>query len=273
MRNYKICIIGGGKMGQAICRGIIEKKVYLPEEIIITTRTKADAEHLSKFQTAVSLENITAIQASQIIIICVLPQQFNNLMQEIKGSFTAKHTVISIVTGVSIADIRSFTGSSPSVVRVMPNTAINIGQSMTCLVDDQNNQPAAIQSALKIFNAVGKTLIIDESKMSAATALCACGIAFFMRAIRAASQGGIEIGFHAEESLFMAAQTALGAGALLSELGRHPEHEIDNVTSPQGCTIAGLNQMEHSGFSSALIRGITISAEKANNLYKTECKS
>jgi len=260
-------------MGQAICRGIINKQVYSPAEIVITTRTKAEAENLATLQTVVSLNNKEAIQSAEIVIVCVLPQQFNNLMQEIKNSFTADHTVISIVTGVTIADIRAFTGSCPSVVRVMPNTAINIGQSMSCIATDPDNNPSAVQNALNIFDAVGKTLIIEESKMSAATALCACGIAFFMRAIRAASQGGIEIGFHAEEALFMAAQTALGAGALLTELGRHPEHEIDNVTSPQGCTIAGLNQMEHSGFSSALIRGITVSAEKAANLYKNECKS
>lgn len=103
--------------------------------------------------------------------------------------------------------------------------------------------------------------------MIAATALGACGIAFFMRAIRAASQGGIEIGFRAADALAIAAQTALGAAALLQEMGHHPEYEIDKVTTPRGCTIAGLNQMEHEGFSSAMIRGITVSAAKAAQLY------
>jgi len=111
------------------------------------------------------------------------------------------------------------------------------------------------------------TLVIPESHMVPATALCACGIAFFLRAIRAASQGGIEIGFHAEDALLMAAQTARGAASLLREAGSHPESEVDRVTTPQGCTISGLNQMEHHGFSSALIRGIVTSAEKAAVLY------
>ncbi len=104
--------------------------------------------------------------------------------------------------------------------------------------------------------------------MTPATVLCACGIAFFLRAIRAASQGGIEIGFHAEDALAMAAQTARGAASLLLESGKHPESEIDRVTTPMGCTIAGLNQMEHEGFSSALIRGIITSANKAAKLGK-----
>ena len=106
--------------------------------------------------------------------------------------------------------------------------------------------------------------------MIPATALCACGIAFFLRAVRAGSQGGIEIGFHSEEALLMAAQTAKGAAALLLSGETHPESEVDKVTTPRGCTISGLNQMEHSGFSSALIRGIVTSADKAAKLYKSE---
>ena len=104
--------------------------------------------------------------------------------------------------------------------------------------------------------------------MIAATALGACGVAFFLRAIRAASQGGIEIGLHSHGSLAMAAQTAKGAASLLLAMGTHPEQEIDRVTTPKGCTIAGLNQMEHAGFSSAMIRGITVSADKASRLYR-----
>lgn len=103
--------------------------------------------------------------------------------------------------------------------------------------------------------------------MIPATALCACGVAFFLRSIRAASQGGIEIGFHPEEALLLAAHTAKGAAALLVEEDRHPESEIDRVTTPRGCTIAGLNEMEHQGFSSALIKGILTSAHKAAGLY------
>ena len=104
--------------------------------------------------------------------------------------------------------------------------------------------------------------------MSAATALCACGIAFFLRSIRAAAQGGVEIGFHARDAITIAAQTALGAAQLLLQNGSHPEEEIDKVTSPKGCTIAGLNEMEHQGLSSAMIKGIKLSANIAKELYK-----
>ena len=149
----------------------------------------------------------------------------------------------------------------------MPNTAMAVRESMTCLASNNASQEA-MKTAQQIFDAVGTTLIIEEEMMSAATALAACGIAFFLRAIRAASQGGIEIGFHAKEALAMAAQTAKGAATLLLTNQNHPEQEIDRVTTPMGCTIAGLNRMEHEGFSSAMIKGITVSANKAAGLYK-----
>jgi len=129
---------------------------------------------------------------------------------------------------------------------------------------------SALSIAKEIFSEVGKAVIIDEEQMGAATALGACGIAFFLRAIRAASQGGIEIGFHADKALEIATQTAMGAAALLAESGNHPEQEIDKVTTPLGCTIAGLNRMEHDGFSSAMIKGITTSANKSCGLIDIE---
>jgi pyrroline-5-carboxylate reductase len=148
----------------------------------------------------------------------------------------------------------------------MPNTAVVIGESMTCLAAEEDGS-AALTEAQKLFDLVGRTLVIPEELIVPATALCACGIAFFLRCVRAAAQGGIEIGFHPEEAALLAAQTAKGAAALGLREGSHPESEIDRVTTPRGCTIAGLNEMEHQGLSSALIKGIVVSARAAAGLY------
>ena len=148
----------------------------------------------------------------------------------------------------------------------MPNTAISIGQSMTCIAADDHDADK-INLVEELFETVGSVVVLAEELMTSATALCACGIAFFLRAIRAASQGGVEIGFHAEDALRMAVQTAKGAADLLLQTDNHTETEIDKVTSPKGCTIAGLNEMEHNGFSSAFIKGIKLSAIKAGGLY------
>ena len=176
---------------------------------------------------------------------------------------------ISVVSGVSIRQLGEMIGKKIPTARVMPNTAVSIGESMTCL-SAADGSDGALTQAKELFNLVGETLVIPEELMIPATALCACGVAFFLRSVRAASQGGIEIGFHPEEALLLAAQTAKGAAGLLLNENQHPESQIDRVTTPRGCTIAGLNEMEHQGFSSAMIKAILISTEKARGLYQTE---
>jgi len=202
-----------------------------------------------------------------VIVIAVEPQQIDGVLAEIAPELMpGNHVVVSVVTGASIDQISQQIGEGVAVVRAMPNTAIAVRESMTCIASN-GVDGSALEVAKSIFDIVGKTLVIDEEEMIAATALGACGIAFFLRAIRAASQGGIEIGFHSRDALAIAAQTAKGAATLLLTTENHPEYEIDRVTTPRGCTIAGLNQMEHEGFSSAMIRGITVSADKASKLY------
>jgi pyrroline-5-carboxylate reductase len=207
---------------------------------------------------------------AEVIILAVQPLQLNGLLEEIKPELKAgKHLIISVVSGASIKAIRQQIGENVSIVRAMPNTAIAIRESMTCLAGTEPSN-RDLDLAKKIFDTLGQTIVIEEELMIPATALGACGVAFFMRAIRAASQGGIEIGFHSEDALMIAAQTAKGAASLLLSKNNHPEREVDKVTTPRGCTIVGLNQMEHNGFSSAMIRGIVTSAEKASVLYKQE---
>lgn len=152
-------------------------------------------------------------------------------------------------------------GTEIPILRAMPNTAIAIRESMTCMC--LNSAAKDLKDPVKdLFDNLGLTVIIDEELMDAATVLGACGIAFALRYIRASSQGGIQTGFDAKTSQLISAQTVKGAAGLLLKNGNHPEHEIDKVTTPQGCTIEGLNEMEHSGFSSSLIKGIRASFRK-----------
>lgn len=266
--KMKIAILGGGNLGRAIANGLQSSKITQPENIFITRK---NINHLESFRDRgfiITKDNKKAVNGSEVVIISVQPQQLDILLADIKSELQPeKHIIISVVSGASIKAIKKQTADNISIVRAMPNTAIAIGESITCLSSDNNDSPS-LETAQKIFNSLGKTIIIDEDLMIPATALGACGIAFFMRAIRAASQGGIEIGFHSEEALFIAAQTAKDAASLLLSKENHPELEVDKVTTPRGCTISGLNQMEHNGFSSALIRGIVTSADKAGVLYK-----
>lgn len=263
----KIAIIGVGNIGASIADGIIESGIAAPSDLFLTRRSAAHLEKYAVSGCSTGTDNSEAVRNADYIIVAVTPKQLNDLLIEIKPVIDPdRHIVISVVSGASVQSIKSFLGANVKVVRVMPNTAIAIRESMTCISADQGDE-SALEVTKQIFDLMGATLVIKEELMVPATALCACGIAFFFRAVRAASQGGIEIGFHAEDALFMAAQTAKGAASLLLTKGMHPESEVDKVTTPQGCTISGLNNMEHAGFSSALIRGIVTSADKAKDLY------
>ena len=262
--NDQISILGAGNIGHSIANGLVRSGAYKPKKIILSRRNVKYLKKMAEDGFNVTENNADAVKFSKILIICVGPQQLENLLKNIGEILTKDHLIISVVSGVSIKEIKKQLQKKVSVIRAMPNTASSICESITCLCSDSKNQK--FKKAISIFNYLGKTLTIPEENMVAATALGACGIAFFLRAIRAASQGGIEIGFHSDESFLIAAQTAKGAASLVLESSSHPESEIDNVTTPKGATISGINEMEHQGFSSALIKGITTSTKKIHQL-------
>ncbi len=264
----KIGIIGVGNLGTSLATGLVRFGNHEPAAIHLFRRSiaKLDAFKADGYGVSNSLAELTA--SSDIIFLAVLPQQVNGVLDELKAFISSDQLVVSLVTGIKMKELSIRLGGHSQVMRAMPNTAIALGESMTCICYDAANQER-VDEVIDIFNHLGQSVVIKEEQMTSATALCACGTAFFLRAIRAAMQGGTEIDFHADEALLMAAQTAKGAAMLLLENGTHPEEEIDKVTSPKGCTIAGLNNMEHSGFSSAFIKGITISANMAKELYES----
>ena len=265
--SASLAILGGGNLGQALARGLVRSKTLRPEQIHVTRRRPEGLEDLAAEGFPVGTDNPAAIQCAGTILIAVQPQQITELLDEIRDRLDpGRHKVISVVSGVTVAQLRDMIPAPTPVVRAMPNTAVSIGESMTCL-SAESGSADGLEEAEALFKGVGLTLRIADEMMVGATALCACGVAFFLRSVRAASQGGIEIGFHPEEALLLAAQTARGAASLALRDNHHPESEIDRVTTPRGCTIAGLNEMEHQGFSSAMIKGFVLSARKAGVLF------
>ncbi|MBU2574006.1 MAG: pyrroline-5-carboxylate reductase [Elusimicrobia bacterium] len=266
----KIAILGAGNIGSSIARGLAASGRWRPADITLTRRRADLLEAFRKEKFGVTSDNRGAVKRAEIIILAVGPRQAEGLVKEIRPALReGGHRLITIVSGVTIEQVAGWAKKKVSVVRAMSNTAIAIREAMTCLSAAPADR-AALDEARAIFDALGKTLIISEELMLPATALTGCGAAFFLRSIRAASQGGIQIGFHSEEALLMAAQTARGAASLLLRGRGHPESEIDRVTTPLGCTIEGLNEMEHHGFSSAMIRGIVTSNNRAARLFKKD---
>jgi pyrroline-5-carboxylate reductase len=257
----KIAIIGGGNLGTAIAEGLLKSKFCKAADISITKRNISTLKALSDRGIFVTANNNEAIKKSDLILLAVKPFQVAEVIAGLKKDLTAKHVLVSVITGVSLNDLNEMVKKKNPVFRAMPNTAIAIQESMTC-ISSSNASATQIQFVKQLFETLGKVTMIEDKLMDAATVLGACGTAYAMRYIRANIQGGIEIGFDSVTAALIAAQTVKGAAELLLQKGTHPEQEIDKVTTPKGCTIAGLNEMEHQGFSSSLIKGIATSYNK-----------
>ena len=263
----KIAIIGTGNLGKSIAKGLISNNAIT--SLYLTKRNLEDISNFDGYSNvSLTTNNIKAVQKSDILIFAVQPAHFENILQEINSYLTDNHVIISTITGYTIPKIEKIIGSERFIIRAMPNTAIAVGKSMTCLCCNDMGQKR-IKIAEAIFNRLGNSLVIPEGQMQAATVVCASGIAFWMRLIRATTQAAIQLGFDAKEARELAMYSSEGAANLLITTGNHPEQEIDKVTTPKGCTIEGLNEMEHKGLSSSLIQGMVTSFKKINTI-KTE---
>ncbi len=260
MKKNRIHIIGGGNLGAAIAVGL--SKFSSDSEITITRRNIQAIKYLEKQNIRTSSDNTYDINKSDIMILTIKPYQVDVVLNEILPHIKNK-IIASAVSGISIDELEEKTHGNNSIVRIMPNIAVQFGASATCISYSEKNKEAG-QKIFGLFSLLGTASVIEEKLMDGATILGACGTAYALRYIRAAMQAGIEIGFDAQTALAIASQTVKGAAQMSLEEKVHPEQLIDRVTTPQGCTIVGLNEMEHQGFSSSLIKGIKTSFDKIN---------
>jgi pyrroline-5-carboxylate reductase len=262
VKDYRVSIIGCGNIGLSLLQGLIKDKTIPLRNITVTRRNIEQLAYLKDSGVNVTCDNKSAVKDSGIVIIAVKPYNFVHVIEEIKDSLDPlKHILVSITAGITISQIRDVLKIPVPVFRVMPNISSSVGKSVSCISHSGAGMPE--EEAVKhVFDAIGTTMTIDEELMQSATILGACGIAYVLRFIRAMIQGGIQIGFDAKTASLIVNQTVIGAAQLLIERNEHPENEIDKVTTPKGCTIVGLNEMEHNGFSSSLIKGIVASYEK-----------
>ena len=264
----KIAIIGTGNLGKSIAKGLITNNAITT--LYLTKRNLDDIQEFDGYKNVhLTTDNIEAVKQSDILIFAVQPVHFENILNDVKPYLIENHVLISTITGYLIPKIEDQVGIDKFIIRAMPNTAIAVGKSMTCMCSNEKGVKR-IKIAEAIFNRLGHTLAIPESQMQAATVVCASGIAFWMRLIRATTQAAIQLGFDAKEAQELAMHTSEGAANLLITNGNHPEEEIDRVTTPMGCTITGLNHMEHKGLSSSLIQGMVASFNKINTIKEEQ---
>ena len=263
MKKGNITIIGCGNLGQSILKGLIKTKEIGGNRISVSKRNTADLEHFRKHGVQVMTDNTKAIEGAELILLALKPYNILEVLKELAPAIDPdKQVVVSLATGVSLKELQTTVGKETAVYRAMPNTAADVGTSMTCIASQTSTHDELVE---RCFNSVGTCIRIEENLMDSATVLGACGVAFALRFIRGMVQGGIQIGFDSKTASAIVNQTVKGAAQLLIEGQRHPEYEIDKVTTPKGCTISGLNEMEHNGFSSALIKGIVNSHESIDS--------
>lgn len=266
--NYtKITILGGGNLGSSIAKGLVKAKVVQANNLTVTRRRLHLLEDLREIGVNILSDNKQAVKGADLVILAVKPHQLEDIASEVKGMIDGeKQTIVSVITGIALMKLEQVFNDVP-IVRAMPNTAIALNESMTCIAGSKKYSRQE-EDVKKLFAKLGEAIIINEELMGAATVIGACGVAFALRFMRAMSQGGIEIGFGAEVSQLITAQTIKGAAQLILESHNHPEKELDKVTTPMGVTISGLNEMEHQGFSSSVIKGLLTSFGKLDLIEK-----
>jgi len=255
----KITIIGAGHMGGAIARGLTKGTVFQAKDITVTDVKQENLDKIKAFNSDinVSLYSTEELNDADIVLLAVKPWLVEDVIGELKFNLDLSRQIIaSVAAGVTVDNLLDWLGADYSTVfRIMPNTAVEVSQSMTA-ISSYNAKKEQENLMLSIFNELGKAVLISENQMNAFMALCSCGIANAFRYVRAATEGGVQMGISADVSKEAVLQTLRGAIDLLEHTGGHPEAEIDKVTTPGGTTIRGLNAMEAHGFTNAVIQGL-----------------
>ena len=259
----KISVIGAGAMGGALVEGLVKASYFKKEEIMVSDPSQAVIDKFTALGVCATTDSQDCARESDIVCVCVKPWIVEGVIKTIAPHLDPKrHILIVIAAGVASASIKEWIAASRDkadehfpLFLIIPNIAIAQLSSMT-FVAPITYAPKHSALVHEIFDTMGHTLFTDEQHLAAGTTLASCGIAYAMRYIRAASEGGVELGFKADDAKQIVMQTMKGAVELLEASGMHPEQAIDLVTTPGGLTIKGLNEMEHAGFTSAVVRGL-----------------
>lgn len=263
----RIAVLGAGKMGGILVRALVEKHHMSPQRVRATVAHDVRARELSqRLGVKVGTNNVAAVEGADIIFVCVKPQVVQELMEEIKKKVSANQLIVSVAASVHTSQIESALGGGVPVVRAMPNTPCVLGQGMTALCKGRYAKPEHVENAAALFNAVGRTVVVDEKHMDAVTGLSASGPAYIYIILESLAEAGVKVGLPRDIATLLAAQTALGAATVVLETGDHPALLKDAVTTPAGCTIDGIMELEEGKLRVTLIKAVVKAAQRAKEL-------
>ncbi|MEO5619210.1 MAG: pyrroline-5-carboxylate reductase [Candidatus Eisenbacteria bacterium] len=273
--SQRLAVLGAGQLGTALIRGLTEAGVFAARSITVTTAHPERLRQLTKRYGVTGVRtNAEAVHGADVVLLTVKPQQAAPVMKEIGSVLTEKQLLISAASSVTTAFLEAHAKKPIPVVRAMPNTPVRVRQGMTGLARGAHATAAHLERARAIFGAVGRTVVVDERHIDAVTGLSASGPAFIYIVIESLADGGVKMGLPRDVALELAAQTVLGAGAMVIQSGAHPAVLKDEVTTPSGTTIDGILELEDGGLRVALIKAVVRATrragERAHELFGKE---
>jgi pyrroline-5-carboxylate reductase len=264
----KIAVIGCGKMGTILLQAFLERGLAGHDEVFATVQHEAKCAALSSDLggIAVGADNRAAVAGMPVVLLCVKPQTLPSVLEEIASALAPGALVISIAASTTVGLIQQKLGPDVAVVRAMPNTPAMVGAAMTALSAGAAVRPEQLETAKRLFESVGRVLVVDEKHLDAITALSASGPAFMFVILESLAEAGVKVGLPREMATTLAAQTMFGAAKLALETGHHPALLKDAVTTPAGCTIEGLMELERGGLRVTLMQAVVTTAKRAREL-------
>src|SRR5512147_1167593 len=262
-----IAFLGAGNMAEALVKGLLRAGVAAPQEILCSDRRTERGPELQKaYGVRFTPSNVAAVREAGIVVLSVKPQVMNKLLSEIAPALDQTKLVISIAAGVPLPAIERRVGHGIRIVRTMPNTPALVGAGATALAAGEHATEADMAQAKALFDAIGKTVVVEESLLDAVTGLSGSGPAYVFLVIEALADAGVKVGLDRRTAQDLAAQTVLGSAKLLIETGEHPGKLKDMVTSPGGTAIAGLHTLEAGGLRTTLMNAVEAATQRSREL-------
>lgn len=269
LKTERLAVIGAGKLGEALIRGLLDAGAIAADRITVTTGSPERAQQLAaQLGVRAAASNAEAVRDARVVLLALKPQQVGPVLAELAGALGTDHLLVSVAASVSTAFIEKRLDAAVPVVRAMPNTAALIKRAITGIARGTHATPSHLDAARAIFEAVGRVVVVDEKHLDAITGLSASGLAFIYVVIESMAEGGVKMGLPRHLATELAAQTVLGAGAMVIETGAHPALLKDNVTTPAGTTIDGLLQLEEGGLRVTLIKSVVQATQRARELLE-----
>jgi pyrroline-5-carboxylate reductase len=265
--DVRVAVLGAGKMGGTLLQAFLKQNLFAPEQIFATVSHPERAVALStQWGIDVSTDNLKAASQADLILLGVKPFQASDLIAEIKPALSAKKTLISFVASVKTSAIEEAAGVDIGVIRAMPNTPAALGAGATALCRGRFVSAQQMELAQRIFETVGRNVVVDEKHMDAVTGLSGSGPAYIYIIIEALAEAGVKVGLPRDVATQLAAQTAYGSAKMVLETGYHPALLKDAVTTPAGCTVDGILELEEGGLRVTLIKAVMRATERAKQL-------